>query len=238
MEVKKRRLRIRLGIFIVVGSALFFLALFFIGKQRNLFNPVLRLSTTFYNVSGLQVGNNVRFAGINVGTVDNIWIQNDSTVIVEMLIRKEIQQFIKEDCIVSMGSEGLIGDRILMITYGSPGAEIVKEGQELMSNEPVETDAILNSLQVTAGNVEVITDQLAEIMLKINSGGGTLGRLIQDTAIAKNLDATIVNLKNSSKGLNENMNAAKENILLRGYFKRKEREAARKKAQEEAAEKK
>lgn len=238
MEVKKHKLRIRLGAFIVVGSALFFIALFFIGKQRNLFNPVLRLSTTFYNVSGLQVGNNVRFAGINVGTVDNIWIQNDSTVYVEMLIRKEIQRFIKEDCIVSMGSEGLIGDRILMITYGSPGAEIVTEGQELMSNEPVETDAILNSLQVTAGNVEVITDQLAEIMLKINSGGGTLGRLIQDTAIAKNLDATIVNLKNSSKGLNENMNAAKENILLRGYFKRKEREAARKKAQEEAAEKK
>lgn len=238
MEVKKGKLRLRLGFFILIGSALFLLALFFIGKQRNLFNPVFKISTTFYNVSGLQVGNNVRYAGINVGTVDNLWIQNDSTVYVEMLIRKEIQQFIKEDCMVSMGSEGLIGDRILTITYGSPDGAVVKEGQELLSNEPVETDQILNSLQITATNVELITDQLAEIMIKINSGNGTLGRLIQDTSIAKNLDATILNLKNSSKGLNENMEAAKENILLRGYFKRKEREAARKKAREEEAKKK
>jgi phospholipid/cholesterol/gamma-HCH transport system substrate-binding protein len=82
--------------------------------------------------------------------------------------------------------------------------------------------------------VEVITSQLAEIMVKINSGNGTLGRLIQDTTIARNLDATISNLKSSSSGLNENMKAAKENILLRGYFKRKERAAAKKKAEEEA----
>lgn len=237
MESHKRKFRIKLGVFVLLGSALFFLAIFFIGKQRNMFNPIFRLSTTFYNVSGLQVGNNVRFAGINVGTVDNIRILNDSTVFVEMLIRKEIQQFIRQDCIVSMGTEGLIGDRILQITYGSPGEAVVTDGQQLLSNEPVETDAILTSLEVTATNVELITDQLAEIMIKINSGNGTLGRLIQDTAIAKNLDATIINLRNSSKGLNENMNAAKDNILLRGYFKRKEREAARKKAREEAAKK-
>lgn len=234
MESHSGKSRIKLGIFILAGSAIFLLAIFVIGKQRNLFNPVFRLNTSFYNVSGLQVGNNVRFAGINVGTVDNLRIMNDSTVFVEMLIRKEIQKFIKTDCIVSMGSEGLIGDRILVITYGSPDADQVSEGEYLVSNEPVEADALLNSLQVTATNVEVISRQLAEIMVKINSGNGTLGRLIQDTTIARNLDATISNLKSSSSGLNENMKAAKENILLRGYFKRKEREAAKKKAEAEA----
>ncbi len=234
MEPHSQKFSIKLGIFILIGSAIFLLAIFIVGKQKNLFNPVFKLSTTFYNVSGLQVGNNVRFAGINVGTVDNISILNDSTVFVDMLLKKEVQKFIKTDCIVSMGSEGLIGDRILVITYGSPEADQVNEGQYLVSTEPVETDAILNSLQVTAMNVEVITQQLAEIMVKINSGNGTLGRLIQDTSIARNLDVTISNLKSSSSGLNENMKAAKENILLRGYFKRKEREAARKKAEEEA----
>jgi len=234
MESHSGKFRIKLGLFILVGLAIFILSIFYVGKQKNLFNPVFKLSTTFYNVSGLQVGNNVRFAGINVGTVDNIWILNDSTVFVDMVIRKEVQKFIKSDCIVSMGSEGLIGDRILVITYGSPDADQVGEGQYLVSNEPVETDEILNSLQVTAMNVELITQQLAEIMVKINSGNGTLGRLIQDSTIARNLDATISNLKSSSSGLNENMKAAKENILLRGYFRRKEREAARKKAEEEA----
>jgi phospholipid/cholesterol/gamma-HCH transport system substrate-binding protein len=102
---------------------------------------------------------------------------------------------------------------------------MVKEGQELISMEPVETDDIMASLEVTAANVEVITLQLAEIMIKVNSGEGTLGRLIQDTTIAENLDKTILNLRRSSKGLNENMEAAKDNILLKGYFNKKSRAA-------------
>ncbi|MFY9151916.1 MAG: hypothetical protein WAO52_07880, partial [Prolixibacteraceae bacterium] len=87
------------------------------------------------------------------------------------------------------------------------------------------------SLSVTAENAEVITQELAEIMTKINSGTGTLGRLIQDTTIARNLDQTIINLKKSSKGLDENMNAAKHNFLLRGYFNKKAREAEKKAAE-------
>ena len=79
--------------------------------------------------------------------------------------------------------------------------------------------------KITADNAAIISDQLAEIMININSGNGTLGRLIQDSTIAENIDQTMVNLRKSSKGLNENMNAAKENFLLKGYFNRKEKAA-------------
>ena len=191
------------------------------------------MTSTFYNVSGLQVGNNIRFSGINVGTVDNISIINDSTVKVDMLIKKEVKKFIKTDCGVSIGSEGLIGDRLLVITQGSANAALAKEGQQLLSAEPVETDAIMSSLQVTAGNAEVISQQLAEIMLKINSGNGTLGRLIQDSTIAENFNQTMVNLKKSTKGLNENMEAAKHNFLLKGYFNKKTKEAEKLKKEAE-----
>lgn len=223
--------KVRLGLFVAGGLALFVLAIFIIGKQKNLFNPVYKLSSTFYNISGLQVGNNIRFSGINVGTVDNISIINDSTVRVEMAVKREIKQFIKTDSEVAIGSEGLIGDRLLVITHGSAEAAVAKEGQELISKEPVETDAIMASLLVTAGNAEIISQQMAEVMLKINSGEGTLGRLIQDTAIARNLNQTILNLKKGSKGLGENMEAAKHNFLFRGYFKKKEK-AAEQKAEE------
>jgi len=90
-------------------------------------------------------------------------------------------------------------------------------------------------LRVTAGNAEVVTQQLAEIMTKINKGNGTLGRLIQDKTIADNLDQTIVNLKKSSKGLDENMTAVKHNFFLKGYFNRKAKKAAEKKAAENKA---
>lgn len=242
METHSSRFKVRLGLFVTGGFLIFALAIFLIGRQKNLFNPTFTLSTTFRNVSGMQVGNNIRFSGINVGTVDDISIINDTTVQVKMIIQKSVQPFIKSDCKAVIGSEGIIGDRILVITQGGSLAPPVKEGQMLLSTEPVELDAIIQSLSVTALNAEVITDQLAEIMVNINQGQGTLGMLIQDTTIAENINSTIINLKKSSKGLNQNMEAAKNNFLLRGYFKKKEREAARAKEaakkQQEAEEKK
>jgi len=306
MDNHSPQFKVRLGLFVVGGLALFVLAIFIIGKQKNLFNPVFKLTTTFYNVSGLQVGNNIRFSGINVGTVDNISIVNDSTVRVDMLVRQEVKQFIKSDCVVAIGSEGLIGDRLLIITQGSADASLAREGEELASVEPVETDAIIASLQVTAGHVEVITKELAMVMLKVNTGRGTLGRLIHDSIIAQNInstvanfqsssqqldnmmlttkgdiseimtsfrvtagnaegstqqledimlklntgsgtlgrllndtttsgniDETILNLKNSSKSLDENMEALKHNFLLRGYFKKKAKEQELKRLEQE-----
>ncbi len=225
METHSSKFKLRLGLFVAGGLALFVITIFIIGKQKNLFNPVFRLTTNFYNISGLQVGNNIRFSGINVGTVDNIKIINDSTVRVDMLIQKDVQRFIKSDCAAAIGSEGIIGDRLLVITQGSNGAPMVKDGQTLESTEPVETDEIIASLKVSAWNAEIITDQLANIMTKINNGNGTLGRLIQDSTIAENINQTIVNLKKSSKGLDENMQAAKHNFLLKGFFNKKEKDA-------------
>ena len=212
MDTHTEKFKVRLGLFIIGGIALFVLAIFIIGKQQNLFNPVFKITANFRNVSGLQVGNNVRFTGINVGTVDNIKIINDSTVLVEMLIKKDVQPFIKSDCQVAVGSEGLIGDRLLTISYGNSDAPIVKDGQQLASKEPVETDAIISSLQSSTVNAEVITKQLAEIMTDINSGKGALGRIIQDTTIAENITQIMENFEKSSEGLEATMKITQENV--------------------------
>lgn len=212
METYTQKFKIRLGLFVIGGIALFVFAIFIIGKQKNLFNPVFMLTSTFYNVSGLQVGNNIRFSGITVGTVDDIRIINDSTVRVDMMIQKDIRKFIKSDSKVAIGSEGLIGDRLLVISQGSTDAPVVKDGQQLVSKEPVETDAIMVTVQRTAGSVEIISKQLAEIMLKVNSGQGTLGRFIHDTIIAENLNQTILDLKKTSRGLGETMDSTQDNI--------------------------
>lgn len=228
MIMNKEKFKIKLGLFVLIGIFLFAITIFIIGKQKSLFDPVFKITTTFYNVSGLQVGNNVRFSGINVGTVDNIRIINDSTVRVDMYIKKDVQKFIKSDSEVNIGSEGIIGDKLIIITQGSSDANVVKSGEELYSTEPVETDAIISSLEVTALNVEVLSGELASFMKSINSGEGTFGRLFKDTTMAEDLSKTMSNLKTSSKALEENMNAAQESILLRGYFKRKTKEKNRK----------
>lgn len=201
MDSYTQKFKFKLGLFIAGGLTLFVIAIFFIGKQKNLFNPVYKLTTTFSNVSGLQVGNNVRFSGINVGTVDDIVIINDTTVRVDVVIKKDMRQFIKTDCKVILGSEGIIGDKLLIITPGSPYAALLKDGQSLISIEPVETNAIIARLDATAMNAEIITHQLSEITYDINRGHGTISRLIQDSILAENLNQTIANLNRFSKGL-------------------------------------
>lgn len=233
METHTPAFKFRLGLFIIIGIALFVLGIFVIGKQRNLFNPVFSLKANFHNVSGLQVGNTVRFSGINIGTVDNIEIVNDTTVNVTMLIKQEVRKFIKSTSRASIGSEGIIGDRVLTISPGLDSKKPVTTGQFIASDEPIETDAIMRSLKVTAENAAVASNDIVGIVDKINNGEGTLGRLIKDEKMANNIDATVTNLKTSSKKLDENMEAAKHNFLLRGYFKKKEKAEA--KAKEEAA---
>ena len=201
MDIHTQNFKYRLGLFVAGGITLFILAIFIIGRQKNLFNPVFKLTSTFHNISGLQVGNKVSFSGINVGTVENISIINDSSVRVDMLIKKDVWQFIKSDCKVMLGSEGIIGDKNIIIMQGSSDAPLAKEGQSLISKEPIETNAIMAKLDDTADNAKIISRQLSEITFNINRGNGTISRLIQDSIMAENLNQTIANLNKFSKGL-------------------------------------
>ncbi len=228
----------KLGIFVAAGFLLFVAAIFYIGTQKNMFGSTIRIRTQFNSVSGLMVGNNVRFSGINVGTVDNIQLLTDTSVLVEFVVEKDAQKFIKRDAVASIASEGLMGDRMIVISPGTDDNQPIADNGVMRSVPPVETDAIIASLQVTAENAEIITGELAGMMFKINNGNGAISRLLTDTAVGDDLSETMNNLKQGSEKLNESMDAAKSNFLLRGYFKKKKAEAEEEaKDKEKAAEK-
>jgi phospholipid/cholesterol/gamma-HCH transport system substrate-binding protein len=222
-------LKWKLGLFIVVGLVFLVLGLFFIGKQKNLFVSVFQLKAVFSNVSGLKTGNNVRFGGIAVGTVEGIQLVTDTSVLVNMSIKTEVRKFIKQDASASIGSDGLVGDRVVLISPGTMNKEPVKDNEVLASHAPVETEQILAGLKTSADNAAIITQQLAEVAYKVNHGRGIISRLLGDSSLGNNLNATMVNLKKGSAGLNENMEAAKHNFLLKGYFKNKKKEDDKKK---------
>ena len=223
----------KLGMFATAGFVLLIAGLFFIGKQKNLFGSVFHLRSVFNNVSGLKVGSNVRFGGINVGTVEGIDLITDTSVMVEMVIRGGVRKFVKKDANVSIGSEGLMGDKVLVIVPGAGAGIQVVDNDILLSRSPVETDQILASLKVSADNAALITRNLADISNKINNGHGVISRLIGDSAFSNNLNRTVVNLKKGSEGLTENMEAAKHNFLFKGYFKKKKKAEDKKKQDEE-----
>jgi len=156
---------------------------------------------------------------------------------VEMVIQQDVKKFIKKDATAGIGSEGLMGDKVVVITPGSNNQQPVTGNETLASRAPVETDQILSSLKTSADNAAIITNQLAEFSHKINNGHGTLSRLIGDSAFSNNLSKTVVNLKKGSEGLKENMEAAKHNFLLKGYFKKKKRDEEKKKKDAEELQK-
>ncbi len=259
----------KLGMFVTIGLVLFVGTIYFVGKQKNLFGSTFHLKSQFKNVSGLKVGNNVRFSGINIGTVEEIELITDSTVIVDLLIKKEIQPFIKTNAKASISSDGLMGDKVLVISAGNNSKNVVKDNDQIASKSAIEMEDMMKSMKKSLDNVGLISDDLAIFSGKMNSGNGALsklisdeefsnslkstllnlqsssnefarfavkmndkkgalGKLMNDEKFGKTLDSTMANLQSGTKGLSENMEAVKSNILLKGYYNKKKKAEAKK----------
>lgn len=195
--------KIRLGLLVTIGTIIFVLAMYFIGDKQHLFGSNIRIYAVFNNVSGLQRGNNVRFAGIDVGTVRGIDILSDTAVKVEMVIDRKVQEFIKTDAVAIIGTDGLMGNKIINIGLGSAGAKSVEEGAVLSTFEVFNTDAVLRTLAKTNVNVAIVADNLAEAIQKMNTGKGTIGKLMNDTTLAYNLSEILENVRALSEHARE-----------------------------------
>lgn len=190
----ERSKNIRLGLFVTIGTLLLIAALYFIGSRQNLFGSSFRISAVFYNVNGLMKGNNVRFAGIDVGTVESINIISDSSVKVVMIIDENVKGFIKKNDIASVGTDGLMGNKLININAGKGQASPVGEGDLLKTLKPIEMDEMVRTLNITNENMMQITSNLKNITDRINSKN-SLWNLLMDTIVAENVKSSIVNLK-------------------------------------------
>ena len=197
--------KIRLGLFVILGLVIFILAVYFIGNKRQMFGKTEHLTAIFTNVSGLQLGNNVRYSGINVGTVQNITMINDTTVNVDMIIDKSIFKHIKKNAVASIGSDGLVGSMIINIIPGKGIAQLVEPNDIIQSINRVRTDDMLSTLNTTNENAALLTADLLKITKEITQGKGTIGLLVNDTIMANDLKQTMRYLKITSKGTSESI---------------------------------
>lgn len=185
--------------FTILGVVLFMVAIYFIGNNKNLFTSTFQLKSHFKNVSGLKEGNNVRFSGINVGTVSGIEFISDSSVVVNIVIKKEVQKYIKSDAVASIGSDGLMGDKVLTISPGTSSNKMVQDNGTIRSFKAVDMEDLMKSLNKSVDNAENITMQLSEFSTKINKGKGALNKVLTDEEFADGLEKTMGNLKASSE---------------------------------------
>jgi phospholipid/cholesterol/gamma-HCH transport system substrate-binding protein len=204
--------KIRLGLFVIIGLLIFILATYLIGDKQKMFGKTSHLETVFNNVNGLQIGNNVRYSGVNVGTVRGIEMLNDTNIKVDMIIDKTIFKHIKKDAVATIGSDGLVGSMIINILPGKGTDAPVEPGDEIRSVNRVSTDELLNTLSKTNNNAALLTENLLTITEEINAGKGTIGLLLNDAELARDLKQTMHYLKISGR---ETANATKNlNRLL------------------------
>jgi phospholipid/cholesterol/gamma-HCH transport system substrate-binding protein len=226
---KENKQRLMVGVFVVLGFVLLMVAVGFIGEKSRLFSKTIKLHTVFKDIGGLQSGGNVRFAGINVGTIDNVTIISDTAVRVEFIIDKNVKKFIKKGATAGINSDGLMGDKLLVITSGNADQPEVKDGEELPAGGGSNMDVIMAQAAITMNNAAAITTDLSAIVGGIKEGKGTIGKILMDDKFAKNIDGVVVNAKTGLKGFSENMEAAKSNFLFKGYYKKKEKELEKEK---------
>jgi phospholipid/cholesterol/gamma-HCH transport system substrate-binding protein len=133
-----------------------------------------------------------------VGTVAGVEIITDSTVQVTMLINRDAAKFIKKDALASIGSEGLMGDRIVTIASGSVDARPIDDGDQIRTVEPIEIETVMGMLTETGADAQRLVRNLAQLSQMIEQGEGTLGYLITDTTLPYRLDRMMTSLNRTT----------------------------------------
>ena len=185
---------IRLGLFVLAGTAVLVVGLYLLGSKRDLFRRTIQVEAVFQQVGGLRPGNNVRYMGINVGTVERIEILNDTAVRVLLSIREADSEHIRADAVATVGTDGLMGNRLVNLSPGDGSGQPIHEGVRLPSSVPLDTDMMLRTLDRTNANLAVITDEVRVLTGKLNQPGNAVD-LLTDTVLAADLSAALVELR-------------------------------------------
>jgi len=217
MMKKSNTQKIRLGLFVIISTLLLISLLYFIGNKQNLFGKTFRISAVFNNVNGLILGNNVRYSGINVGTVKKINMINDTTICVDMVIEDKFLKHIKKNAVAAIGSDGLVGSMVINIVPNKGSSLNLFPGDTIKSFSKISTNDMLSTLNTTNENAALLTSDLLKITTAINEGKGTLGMLITDEEMASNLKKTTLYLSKTSKTAAKTMDDLQKIIAAVNY---------------------
>lgn len=190
------------GIFVLVGIIIFITGVLTLGGQQKKFVKSIRLNAVFDDVAGLQTGNNVWFSGVKIGTVRNINFYGDSQVEIVMALESKVKDYIRKDSKATISSDGLIGNKIIVIYGGTTQAPPVEDGDRLMAEMPLDTDKMMETLQENNKNLVTITENLKVLTGKIAQGDGIVGAVMTDSVLADNFKNILSNLDRASVNSN------------------------------------
>ena len=199
MNTQRNKRAVTVGIFVAIGVIIILVAIFTLGGQQKTFVKAINVNAVFDDVAGLQIGNNIFFSGVKVGTVKKVEFYGNSQVRVQLHIEKKAQEFIRQDAKAKIGTDGLIGNKIITIYGGTMSAEPIQGGETLIVEKAMSTEDMLATLQKNNDNLVAITTDFKTVSKRLAEGQGTVGALLQDDKIYRDLEATMANLQQAAK---------------------------------------
>lgn len=197
----KRINSLKLGLFTLAGLLFLVISLYMIGRDQNLFRSNITIKAHFRNAQGIVPGNNIRYAGIQVGTVSAVNLINDTLIEINMLIDEKTSANIRNNATASIGTEGLIGNKVINLYPGEGIGTLLKEGDLLSVKSKPDTDAMMETLSLTNSNAATLSAELVETVNRINKSSA-LWKLLNDDTLATDLRASLLNIRQASEKTN------------------------------------
>ncbi|HTE34239.1 MAG TPA: MlaD family protein [Chryseolinea sp.] len=201
METQEVKQDVKLGAFVLTGVILFLIALFYIGRENTLFNRTFTISAVFKNIEGLKEGDKVWLSGVKIGTVKHVQIISEGQVIVAMALRDKQNEFIKKNATAFIGSDGLVGNKIVVIRPGNSAA-IVQDSDTINTFSPTDTQELINIAKDVGANTRSLTDDIKLITSRINRGEGLVGELLHEGPLAQELRLAVSSLRSAGENTN------------------------------------
>lgn len=198
MSESPSRRAVLVGFFVLLGIIFFVAGILMVGNLHETFKKKMEVISLFDDVNGLQKGNNVWFSGVKVGTVSSLHFYGKSQVEVRIKIDTKTQQYIRRDAMVKISSDGIIGNKILIIYGGTATSQMIQEGDTLGVEKTFSTEDMINTLQENNKNFLTITEDFKVISKGLVAGEGTIGKLLKDDAVYANINATTASLQLAS----------------------------------------
>lgn len=199
MSTESTKRSVIVGIFVLIGVIIFIAGVFVLGGQQKRFTKSIRVIAVFDDVAGLKVGNNVWFSGVKIGTVKRISFYGTAQVEVDMNIEQSSQQYIRKDANATISSDGLIGNKIVVITGGTTRHPEVEDGDRLKTVAALSSDQIMETLQENNNNLLRVTKDFKELVGNLRKGKGTVGAVLTDSVVADNFKRAMRNLERASE---------------------------------------
>lgn len=186
------------GVFIFLGLIFLLAGILIVGNIRETFNNKMGVVSIFEDVSGLKEGNNVWYSGVKIGTVNNMNFFGKSQVEVSLNIATKAQKYIRKDAKVKISTDGIIGNKIIVIYGGTDDFAQVEEGDTLAVERTFTSEDMINTLQDNNENLLTITSNIKILTNKLVDGEGTIGKLMNDSSVYANINAATASLQNAA----------------------------------------